>query len=110
MRRLPVVRRLRLLSRRLQILLALAVVAATVSAVVASGASFVSASSFGLSATTTALSGDKMSIYDGNNQSAVNGTELPDALQVQIVDANNKPVSDLTVTFAVVTGGGSIVG
>ena len=110
MKRLPVVGRLRLLSRRVQILLALAVIAATLGAVAASGASFVSASSFGISAATTALSGDKMSISGGNNQSAVNGTELPTPLQVKIVDANNKPVSDLTVTFTVVTGGGSIVG
>jgi hypothetical protein len=109
-RRPPLVGRLRLLSRRLQILLALAVIAATLGAVASSGASFVSASSFGISATTTALSGDKMSISGGNNQSAVNGTELSAPLQVKIVDANNKPVSDLTVTFAVVTGGGSIVG
>jgi adhesin/invasin len=109
-RRLPVVGRLRRFSRRVQVLLALAAIAATVGVATASGASFVSASSFNLRGTTTALSGDKMSIWAGEGQSAVNGTLLPAPLQVKIVDAGNQPVSDLTVTFAVATGAGSIVG
>jgi adhesin/invasin len=108
-RRLPGVGRLRLLGRRVQILLALAVVAATAGAVGASGASFVSASSFTFKASTTALSGDTMSIVAGNHQSAINGTELLLPLQVKILDSDGRPVSNLTVTFAVATGGGSIV-
>ena len=110
MTRPPVVGRLRPLSRRVQLLLALAVLAAAVGAVAVSGASFVSASSTTMSASTTALSGDTMSINGGSGLSVVAGTAVNPAPSVRIVDASGNPVSGLTVTFAVATGGGSITG
>jgi len=110
MRRPSVVRRLGTLSRRVQLLLVLAVIATAAGAAAASGATFVSASSTSMNASTTALNGDKMSINGGNGQSAVAGTAVTTDPSVRIVDAGGNPVSGLTVTFAVATGGGAITG
>jgi len=93
-----------------QLLLVLAVIATAAGAAAASGATFVSASSTSMNASTTALNGDKMSINGGNGQSAVAGTAVTTDPSVRIVDAGGNPVSGLTVTFAVATGGGAITG
>jgi hypothetical protein len=98
----------RTMGRRLQLLLALAVVAAALGAVTASGASFVSASSTSVQASTTARSADTMTIVDGTSGlSAVAGTAVLFAPSVYIEDTSGNPVSGLSVTFAVQTGGGS---
>lgn len=100
-----------ILSRRLQLLLALAVVAAALSAVTASGASFVSTSSTTVQASTSALSADTMAIVAGTSgQSAVAGTAVLPAPSVYIVDRSGNPVAGLTVTFTVQSGGGSLPG
>lgn len=47
-------------------------------------------------------------IAAGNNQTAAAGTALPVAPQVRVVDADNNPVPQVVVSFAVVLGGGTI--
>jgi hypothetical protein len=49
----------------------------------------------------------QLTINDGNNQSATVGTAVAIAPSVLVRDANDNPVSGVTVTFAVATGGGS---
>ncbi len=102
--------RWRSLSLRVQLLLVLAVFAATVGVVTVSGASFVSATSTSVNASTSLLSDDSMSIDGGNGQNAVAGTAVTTAPRVRVVDGSGNPVSGLTVTFAVISGGGSITG
>ena len=102
--------RTRAMGRRLQLLLALAVVATALGAVTASGASFVSESSSTVQASTSARSSDALVIVAGNNQTAVAGTAVPIAPSVRVVDGGGHPVSGLTVTFTPVTGGGLSTG
>lgn len=49
-------------------------------------------------------------IAAGNNQSATAGSTVATLPKVLVKDASNNPVSGVTVTFAVATGGGSITG
>jgi len=101
--------RRRLLGRRLQLLLVLAVVAAALGAVTASGASFVSTSSTTVKGSTSTLGADIMTVVSATEgQSAVAGTAVPLAPSVYIRDGSGNPVSGLTVTFTVMTGGGSM--
>ncbi len=62
--------------------------------------------------TATGVSGTatQMSISAGNSQTAIAGNNVTTAPAVLVRDANNNPVSGVSVTFAVVTGGGSITG
>ena len=46
----------------------------------------------------------------GDNQSVVSGTAVPIRPSVLVKDANGNPKSDVTVTFAVTSGGGSVTG
>ena len=62
------------MGRRLQLLLALAVVTTALGAVTASGASFVSDSATTVQASTSGLGADTMVIAGGNGQTAVAGT------------------------------------
>jgi uncharacterized protein (TIGR03437 family) len=49
----------------------------------------------------------QMMIVGGNNASGVAGSVLP-ALQVMVLDGNQKPLAGIPVTFGVTTGGGSV--
>jgi hypothetical protein len=49
-------------------------------------------------------------INGGNNQTAVAGSTLPVDASVLVTDAGGNPVSGVSVTFAVASGGGSITG
>lgn len=100
----------RALGRRLQLLLALAVVTTALGAVTASGATFVSTSSTSVRAATAALSSDVMTRNSLAVQSAVAGTAVAEPPSVLIEDAAGNPVSGLTVTFTVQSGGGSVTG
>ncbi len=46
----------------------------------------------------------------GDGQTAIAGSVLPTALAVQVTDQSGNPVSGVSVTFAVASGGGSISG
>jgi hypothetical protein len=70
------------------------------------GASAVTSNSFVL----TAGAAVTIAITAGNSQSAVAGQAVTTAPSVIVKDANNNPVSGVSVTFAVATGGGSITG
>lgn len=48
--------------------------------------------------------------FSGNNQSVAAGAPVPDPLVVVITDAGANPIAGVAVTFAVTTGGGTIVG
>ena len=50
----------------------------------------------------------QMAINAGNNQSATVGTAVATAPSVLVRDASNNPVSGVTVTFTVSSGGGSV--
>ena len=49
-----------------------------------------------------------ISITAGNGQSAVAGTELPVALAVLVADGSSRPMSGVTVRWAVTAGGGTV--
>jgi adhesin/invasin len=98
------------MGRRLQLLLALAVVTTALGAVTASGASFVSDSATTIQASTSGLAADTMVIAGGNGQTAVAGTAVVIAPSVYVRDGNGNPVSGLSVTFSVWSGGGSVTG
>ena len=49
-----------------------------------------------------------ISMVDGSGQDAPVGTALPDPLRVLVTDADGAPLADITVTWVVVSGGGSI--
>ena len=49
-----------------------------------------------------------IAINAGNNQSATAGSAVATAPSVIVKDSNNNPVSGVSVTFAVATGGGSL--
>jgi len=61
-------------------------------------------------ATGTAGPAASVTISAGDGQSAPAGTAVPIAPAVQVTDAFANPVSGLTVTFAVASGGGSVTG
>ncbi|HET8762851.1 MAG TPA: Ig-like domain-containing protein [Gemmatimonadales bacterium] len=56
-----------------------------------------------LSSTATAIMA-----FDGNNQQALATAALPQPLRVRVTDAEAHPVPGVTVTWSVVTGGGSV--
>jgi hypothetical protein len=80
------------------------------------GTQSASASSTGLNGspatfTATALPGaGTLAVYAGNNQSAIAGSAVATPPSVVIRDANNNPLSGVSVTFAVSSGGGSVTG
>src|SRR5689334_21010596 len=49
----------------------------------------------------------QIKIKSGASQTATAGTEVSTKPSVTVLDANDTPVSDVAVVFAVVTGGGS---
>ena len=59
---------------------------------------------------TVATSGNTIVKVSGDNQSGTVETELANAFAVEVTDANNNPVSGVTVTFAVDQGGGTLIG
>jgi hypothetical protein len=52
----------------------------------------------------------QMAVNAGNSQSAAAGSAVATAPSVIVRDANNNPVANVGVTFAVVSGGGTITG
>ncbi|ACK73468.1 Ig domain protein group 1 domain protein [Gloeothece citriformis PCC 7424] len=52
--------------------------------------------------------GSRLVKVSGDNQSGATGATLPNPLVVQVLDAQNNPVSGLTVNFAITSGGGSL--
>ena len=60
--------------------------------------------------TTIAGTPAKMSLSAGNSQSATVNTAVATAPSVLVTDAYNNPVSGVSVTFAVASGGGSVTG
>ncbi|HYG75958.1 MAG TPA: hypothetical protein VEK08_13220 [Planctomycetota bacterium] len=52
----------------------------------------------------------QMSIASGNNQSVTVGTSVPTVVCVIVRDANGAAVSGVSVTWGLITGGGSITG
>ena len=58
--------------------------------------------------TVTAGAASQIAVSAGNGQSATAGTAVATAPAVVVRDANNNPVSGVSVTFAVVTGGGTV--
>ena len=50
----------------------------------------------------------RLEIYVGNQQRAKVGTKLPNPIGVRVLDAAGKPVSDVTVSWVVRSGGGSV--
>jgi len=61
-------------------------------------------------ATGTASGATQIALNAGNNQSATVGTAVAVAPSVMVKDQFNNPVSGVSVTFAVATGGGSVTG
>ena len=61
-------------------------------------------------ATATSPAGAQMVIVSGNNQSAPVGRLVPVAPTVQVRNAAGNPVPGVSVTFAVGSGGGAVVG
>lgn len=61
-------------------------------------------------ATTTAGPPASIAVSAGSSQQAAPGTAVPTAPTVVVRDANENPVAGVTVTFEVVSGGGSITG
>jgi adhesin/invasin len=49
-----------------------------------------------------------ITIVKGDHQSAAIGSALADSLVVRVTDSRNQPVANQPLTFAVVTGGGSV--
>lgn len=81
----------------------------------AAGANSVAAAASGLptvifNATATAGAAAAIAINAGNNQTAVQGTNVTTQPTVRVTDAGGNPVAGAAVTFAVLTGGGSITG
>lgn len=61
-------------------------------------------------ATSTAGAAASLARNAGDNQTAAAGSAVPIPPSVVVKDANGNPKSDVSVTFAVVSGGGSITG
>jgi adhesin/invasin len=62
------------------------------------------------SATGTAGVPTQIAVNGGDSQTAVAGAAVANAPSVIVKDANNNPVSGVSVTFAVASGGGSLTG
>ncbi|HET9603824.1 MAG TPA: hypothetical protein VFO96_06000 [Gemmatimonadales bacterium] len=60
--------------------------------------------------TAKAGSPDTAQIVAGNHQTAAAGAPLPKPLQVKLADRYGNPVPDASVTYAVITGGGTLRG
>ena len=60
-------------------------------------------------ATGTAGAATQIAVNAGNNQTTTVGTTVPIAPSVIVRDASNNPVAGVSVTFAVATGGGTVV-
>jgi adhesin/invasin len=78
------------------------------------GVNTVVASSTGLpnvtfNATTTGVPA-LVAAFNGNNQAAVAGTAVPIPPSVRVTDGNGQGVGNITVTFGVTAGGGSVAG
>jgi alpha-tubulin suppressor-like RCC1 family protein len=58
--------------------------------------------------TLTAGAATNIAVNTGNDQSAVPGAAVPTGPSVKVTDADANPVGGVAVTFAVVSGGGSI--
>jgi hypothetical protein len=63
--------------------------------------------SAGVAATITSAAAAALVIDSGNGQAAVHDSQVPAALVVKATDAFGNPVSGVTVTFAVTSGGGA---
>jgi adhesin/invasin len=63
-------------------------------------------------ATITVVAGppSKMVVNAGDNQSVAAGAPVPTPPSVKVTDAGDNPIANVAVTFAVVSGGGSITG
>ena len=96
--------------RRLLIFVTLAVLAAAATFAAVSGASFTTASSTAVRAATAPLSGDTLRADSGDGQVATAGAAVATAPSVKVTDAGGNPVSGVSVTFAVASGGGSATG
>ncbi|TFG43313.1 MAG: hypothetical protein E4H41_09495, partial [Gemmatimonadales bacterium] len=59
--------------------------------------------------TITAGAPTQMTVSQGDGQTATAGSAVPVAPRVLVRDASNNPVSDVAVTFAVASGGGSVL-
>jgi len=80
-----------------------------------SGLNTVTATATGLpsvifNATGTAGLPAAVAVHLGNNQVALQGTPVPLPPTVKVTDANGNPVAGATVTFGVLSGGGSATG
>ncbi|HXY68814.1 MAG TPA: Ig-like domain-containing protein, partial [Gemmatimonadales bacterium] len=67
------------------------------------------ASTATFTATGTTGSAAQIAVNSGDNQSATAGAAVAAAPSVLVTDAHGNPVSGVAVTFAVATGGGSVV-
>jgi hypothetical protein len=56
------------------------------------------------------LAEDSLRIVRGNGQSALRGTTLPLRLTVRVTDQQGRPVSEVSVRFRILSGGGSLEG
>lgn len=90
--------------------LALAILATVATSGAFSAASFTTASSTSVQAATLPFTSDSLAVSAGNGQSATVATALATAPSALVSDANGNPVSGVTVTFAVASGGGSVSG
>jgi uncharacterized protein YjdB len=64
----------------------------------------------GLTLTVVPVPAPTVSAFQGDGQSATVGTAVATAPAVRYVDASSNPVAGVSVTFAVASGGGTIVG
>jgi len=94
-------------SRRLAMLVAIALVAAATGGVALSAASFTTGSSVIVTASASPITSDTLQINAGNSQTTTAGLAVASAPSVKVTDKNNNPVSGMPVTFAVASGGGS---
>ena len=63
---------------------------------------------FSAEATTTPSVPTVVSIISGDNQTGLTGEALADPFVVEVRDGSNTPLADVTVTFTVLTGGGTL--
>ena len=63
---------------------------------------------FSAEATTTPSVPTVLSIISGDNQTGLTGEALANPFVVEVHDGNNTPLADVTVTFTVLTGGGTL--
>ena len=63
---------------------------------------------FSAEATTTPAIPTGLSIVSGENQEGLTDEPLADPFVVEVRDGNDTPVADVTVTFTVLTGGGTL--